>query len=69
MQGEDNKGSFMTEWTVFYWGWWISWAPFVGVFIAQISKGRTVREFVLGNVFVPSLLTSLWFTIYGGLGL
>jgi Cys-rich protein (TIGR01571 family) len=69
MQGEDNKGGFMTGWTVFYWGWWISWAPFVGVFIAQISKGRTVREFVLGNVFVPSLLTSLWFTIYGGLGL
>jgi len=67
MQG--SKGGFMTGWTVFYWGWWISWAPFVGVFIAQISKGRTVREFVLGNVFVPSLLTSLWFIIYGGLGL
>lgn len=60
---------WMDGWTVFYWGWWISWAPFVGVFIAQISKGRTVREFIMGNVFVPSLLTSLWFSIYGGLGL
>jgi len=61
--------NFMDWWTVFYWGWWISWAPFVGVFIAQISKGRTVREFILGNVFIPSLLTSVWFTIYGGLGM
>jgi len=61
--------NFMDWWTVFYWGWWISWAPFVGVFIAQISKGRTVREFIMGNVFIPSLLTSLWFTIYGGLGM
>lgn len=67
--GDDNKAGWMNGWTVFYWGWWISWAPFVGVFIAQISKGRTVREFIMGNVFVPSLLTSLWFSIYGGLGL
>merc|ERR1719210_2060365 len=62
-------GSFMSGWTIFYWGWWISWAPFVGVFIAQISKGRTVREFIVGNVFVPTILTSCWFVIYGGLGL
>jgi len=69
VNGAANKSNFMDYWTIFYWGWWISWAPFVGVFIAQISKGRTVREFILGNVFVPSLLTSLWFTIYGGLGM
>merc|ERR1719361_2258601 len=67
--GAANIRGWMDGWTVFYWGWWISWAPFVGVFIAQISKGRTVREFILGNVFVPSLLTSVWFSIYGGLGL
>jgi len=67
--GETGKLNFMDYWTIFYWGWWISWAPFVGVFIAQISKGRTVREFILGNVFVPSLLTSVWFSIYGGLGM
>jgi len=64
-----GAGNWMGWWTVFYWGWWISWAPFVGVFIAQISKGRTVREFIMGNVFVPTLLTSAWFIIYGGLGL
>jgi len=67
--GDLNKAGWMNGWTVFYWGWWISWSPFVGVFIAQISKGRTVREFIMGNVFVPSILTSLWFSIYGGLGL
>jgi len=69
VNGVANKNNFMDYWTIFYWGWWISWAPFVGVFIAQISKGRTVREFILGNVFVPSLLTSVWFSIYGGLGM
>lgn len=53
-------------WTGFYWGWWISWAPFVGVFIARISKGRTVREFVLGVLLVPSLFSILWFTVLGG---
>jgi len=64
-----GESVYMTNWTVFYWGWWISWAPFVGVFIAQISKGRTVREFILGNMFVPTILTSAWFIITGGLGL
>jgi len=66
---QGGEESFMSWWTVFYWGWWISWAPFVGVFIAQISKGRTVREFIIGNMFVPTLMTSAWLTIYGGLGL
>lgn len=64
-----GESIFMSFWTVFYWGWWISWAPFVGVFIAQISQGRTVREFILGNMFVPTILTSAWFIITGGLGI
>jgi choline/glycine/proline betaine transport protein len=53
-------------WTVFYWGWWISWAPFVGVFIARISRGRTVREFVAGVLLVPTLVTFVWFAVMGG---
>ncbi|MFC7404433.1 BCCT family transporter [Georgenia alba] len=52
-------------WTVFYWGWWISWAPFVGVFIARISRGRTVREFIGGVLLVPTALTFVWFTVMG----
>lgn len=56
-------------WTAFYWGWWISWAPFVGVFIARISKGRTVREFVLGVLLVPTVFSFVWFTVLGGAGL
>jgi len=53
-------------WTIFYWGWWISWAPFVGVFIARISRGRTVREFIAGVLLVPTLVTFVWFAIMGG---
>ena len=60
--GEDWQSS----WTSFYWGWWISWAPFVGVFIARISRGRTVRQFVLGVIGVPTLLGILWFAVLGG---
>ncbi|MQA61858.1 MAG: BCCT family transporter [Actinophytocola sp.] len=56
-------------WTTFYWGWWISWAPFVGVFIARISRGRTVREFVTGVLLVPTAVTFLWFTVFGGTAL
>ncbi|NIJ14527.1 choline/glycine/proline betaine transport protein [Saccharomonospora amisosensis] len=56
-------------WTTFYWGWWISWAPFVGVFIARISRGRTVREFVAGVLLVPTAITFLWFTVFGGTAL
>ncbi|WP_306371041.1 BCCT family transporter [Nocardiopsis sp. CC223A] len=53
-------------WTTFYWGWWMSWAPFVGVFIARISRGRTVREFVTGVLLVPTAVTFLWLTVFGG---
>jgi choline/glycine/proline betaine transport protein len=56
----------VTGWTVFYWGWWIAWSPFVGMFIARISKGRTVREFVLGVLFLPSLFSTLWLSVFGG---
>ncbi|WP_332644585.1 BCCT family transporter [Aeromicrobium sp.] len=53
-------------WTTFYWGWWVSWAPFVGIFIARISRGRTIREFVAGVLLVPTLVSAMWFTILGG---
>ncbi len=52
-------------WTIFYWGWWLAWAPFVGLFIARISRGRTIREFILGVMLIPTLFTLLWMTIFG----
>jgi choline/glycine/proline betaine transport protein len=52
-------------WTIFYWAWWIAWAPFVGTFVARISRGRTVREFVLGVLLVPSVVSFAWFTVFG----
>jgi choline/glycine/proline betaine transport protein len=52
-------------WTIFYWGWWMSWAPFVGLFIARISRGRTIREFVLGAMLIPAGFTLLWMTVFG----
>ncbi|SEH57165.1 choline/glycine/proline betaine transport protein [Halopenitus malekzadehii] len=58
--------STVTAWTVFYWGWWIAWSPFVGMFIARISRGRTVREFVLGVLFLPALFSTLWLSTFGG---
>lgn len=58
-------GSWQNGWTVFYWGWWIAWSPFVGLFIARISRGRTIRQFVMGVLFVPTLLTFTWITIFG----
>lgn len=59
-----NQGWF-SGWTVLYWAWWVSWAPFVGLFIAKISKGRTIREFILGVLFIPSLFNALWMTVFG----
>ncbi|MDQ0709082.1 choline-glycine betaine transporter [Arthrobacter woluwensis] len=58
--------AWQASWSTFYWGWWMSWAPFVGVFIARISRGRTVREFILGVVLVPALITFVWFGVLGG---
>lgn len=57
---------WQNDWTVFYWGWWISWSPFVGMFIARVSKGRTLKEFVLGVLFIPSLLSFIWMSVFGG---
>ncbi|ASN07240.1 BCCT family transporter [Virgibacillus necropolis] len=60
----DNR-SWINSWTIFYWAWWISWAPFVGIFIARISKGRTVKEFMLGVLIVPSLVCFIFFAVFG----
>jgi len=54
------------SWTLFYWAWWISWSPFVGMFVASISRGRTIREFILAALLVPPLLTFVWFSVFGG---
>jgi glycine betaine transporter len=56
------------SWTVFYWAWWIAWSPFVGLFVASISRGRTIREFVIGVLLVPTLLTFVWFAVFGASG-
>ncbi|WLR47091.1 BCCT family transporter [Halobacillus litoralis] len=61
---EDN--SWVQGWTIFYWAWWISWAPFVGTFIARVSRGRTIREFILGVLLVPTVFGALWFSVFGG---
>jgi choline/carnitine/betaine transport len=62
-------GDWLASWTIFYWAWWISWTPFVGTFIARISRGRTIREFVLGVLLVPTGVSILWFVVFGGAGL
>jgi choline/carnitine/betaine transport len=61
-----SDGKWLAGWTIFYWAWWLSWAPFVGTFIARISRGRTIREFVIGVIFIPSGVTMVWFAIMGG---
>lgn len=62
-------GDWIGTWTLFYWAWWIAWAPFVGAFIARVSKGRSVKEFVLGVLFVPTILGCIWFAVFGGTAL
>nr|WP_121188013.1 BCCT family transporter [Nocardiopsis sp. Huas11] len=66
---DTQAAEWTTAWSVFYWGWWISWAPFVGIFLARISYGRTIREFVLGALFAPVAVSILWFGVFGGSGL
>ncbi|WP_299003783.1 BCCT family transporter [uncultured Shewanella sp.] len=61
----EQKNDWLGGWTLLYWGWWISWSPFVGTFIARISRGRTIREFLVGVLFVPSAFTFLWMTVFG----
>ncbi len=60
-----EKSEWIGGWTIFYWGWWLAWAPFVGLFIARISRGRTIREFVIGVLLFPTAFTLLWMTIFG----
>ncbi len=62
----ENIHDWLGSWTVFYWAWWISWTPFVGMFIARISRGRTIRQFVGGVILVPSTVSLIWFAIFGG---
>jgi len=66
--GREDQG-FLHDWTVFYWAWWISWSPFVGMFIARVSRGRTVREFLTAVLLVPTLVTVIWMATFGGSGL
>ncbi|MEV7791902.1 BCCT family transporter [Streptomyces sp. NPDC087512] len=64
--GGEGVASWLGSWTVFYWAWWISWTPFVGMFIARISRGRTIRQFIGGVILVPSSVSLIWFAIFGG---
>jgi choline/carnitine/betaine transport len=64
--GDEALRTWMSGWTIFYWAWWVSWTPFVGMFIARISRGRTIRQFVTGVLLVPSLVSVIWFGIFGG---
>jgi glycine betaine transporter len=61
-----GDNSWIAGWTLFYWAWWIAWAPFVGSFIARISKGRTIKEFIMGVLFIPTIGTFVWFSTFGG---
>ncbi|MDQ7110315.1 BCCT family transporter [Staphylococcus ureilyticus] len=64
-----QKREWMSSWTLYYWGWWLSWSPFVGIFIARVSKGRSVREFIAGVLLVPALVSFVWFSVFGVLGI
>jgi len=64
-----DDGDWQADWTLFYWSWWISWSPFVGVFVARISRGRTVREFMISVMLVPTLATCVWLSVFGGTAL
>ena len=64
-----RDSTWVGSWTIFYWAWWISWSPFVGLLIARVSRGRTIREFIAGTVLEPSLAAFIWFSIFGGTAL
>ena len=66
---EEGPANWQNGWTVFYWGWWLAWAPFVGLFIARISRGRTLREFIVGVLLVPTFIIFVWLGIFGGTAL
>lgn len=65
----EETRSWINGWTIFYWAWWIAWSPFVGVFIARISRGRSIREFVVSVLFIPSIIGFLWFSTFGSAGI
>lgn len=67
--GGEDMATWLSTWTIFYWAWWVSWSPFVGLFIARISRGRTVRQFIAGVMVVPSGVSLMWFAIFGGAGI
>ncbi|KYH14584.1 BCCT family transporter [Staphylococcus kloosii] len=64
-----QKREWMSQWTLYYWGWWLSWSPFVGIFIARVSKGRSIREFIGGVLLVPAIVSFIWFSVFGVLGI
>lgn len=64
-----QKSEWLEVWTIYYWGWWMSWSPFVGIFIARVSRGRSVREFVLAVLLVPTLVSIVWFSVFGVTGI
>ncbi|RDI35690.1 choline/carnitine/betaine transport [Rhodococcus sp. AG1013] len=64
-----ETAEWLSSWTIFYWAWWISWTPFVGMFLARISRGRSIRQFVVGVILIPSLVSLLWFAVFGGAGI
>jgi glycine betaine transporter len=64
-----QKGTWVRDWTIFYWAWAIAWSPFVGAFVARVSKGRTIREFIMGVMVIPPAIACLWIAIFGGTAL
>ncbi|MCV5224519.1 BCCT family transporter, partial [Escherichia coli] len=69
MPFEREDVNYSQGWTAFYWAWWISWSPFVGMFIARVSRGRTVREFITAVLIVPTVVTVVWMSVFGGLAI
>ncbi|HYJ55924.1 MAG TPA: BCCT family transporter, partial [Mycobacterium sp.] len=66
--GPDTE-TWLSSWTIFYWAWWVSWTPFVGMFLARISRGRSIRQFVVGVILIPTTVSLIWFVIFGGAGI
>ncbi|MBW3108851.1 BCCT family transporter, partial [Mammaliicoccus sciuri] len=64
-----QKSEWLNSWTLYYWGWWMSWSPFVGIFIARVSRGRSIREFILGVMLVPTIISFIWFSVFGVTGI
>lgn len=64
-----QKEEWLSSWTIYYWGWWMSWSPFVGIFIARVSKGRTIREFIIAVLLVPTVIGIIWFSVFGITGI